>query len=65
MAARKILSQGFDAVILGHSHYPSLRSFGDKIYLNLGDWITHFTYGRLRGGELTLQAWNASPALTV
>jgi UDP-2,3-diacylglucosamine hydrolase len=56
-AARKILSQGFDAVILGHSHYPSLRSFEGKTYLNIGDWITHFTYGRLRDGKLSLQVW--------
>jgi UDP-2,3-diacylglucosamine hydrolase len=56
-AAQDLLSQGFDAVILGHSHYPSLRRFGEKIYLNTGDWITHFTYGRLQGGELTLHRW--------
>ena len=58
-AAQDILSRGFDAVVLGHSHYPSLRSFGGKIYLNIGDWITHFTYGRLRDGKLTLQTWEA------
>jgi UDP-2,3-diacylglucosamine hydrolase len=56
-AAREILSRGFDAVILGHSHYPSLRIFDEKIYLNIGDWITHFSYGRLRDGKLTLQVW--------
>jgi UDP-2,3-diacylglucosamine hydrolase len=64
-AAREILSRGFDAVILGHSHYPSLRSFGRKIYLNIGDWITHFTYGRLRGGKLTLHVWSAAHSPTV
>lgn len=63
-AAREILSQGFDAVILGHSHYPSLRSFGPKTYLNIGDWITHFTYGRLRDGILTLQVWEADAPST-
>jgi len=63
-AAQKILSQGFDAVVLGHSHYPSLRSFGRKTYLNIGDWITHFTYGRLRDGQLTLQVWEARPPST-
>ena len=57
-AARQKLSQGFDAVILGHSHYPILRHFGEKIYLNLGDWITHFTYGVLQDQILALKKWN-------
>lgn len=57
LAARQKLSQGFDAVILGHSHYPILRRFGEKTYLNIGDWITHFTYGMLQEGKLTLEKW--------
>ena len=63
-AAQQKLSQGFDAVILGHSHYPILRHFGEKTYLNIGDWITHFTYGMLQGGNLILQRWpgNSSSA---
>jgi len=60
-AARQKLSQGFDAVILGHSHYPILRHFGEKTYLNIGDWITHFTYGVLQEGKLALERWNKSP----
>jgi len=63
-AAREILSQGFDAVVLGHSHYPSLRSFEGKTYLNIGDWITHFTYGRLRDSKLALQVWESGAATT-
>jgi len=59
-AAHKILSDGFDAVILGHSHYPILHHFGDKTYLNIGDWITHFTYGMLDRGTLTLKRWDGS-----
>lgn len=59
--AQQKLSQGFDAVILGHSHYPILRRFGDKIYLNIGDWIIHFTYGVLQEGKLTLERWNKIP----
>jgi len=62
--ACKILSRGFDAVILGHSHYPLLRLFDQKTYLNLGDWITHFTYGRLRDGKLTLQSWKGDHSPT-
>jgi UDP-2,3-diacylglucosamine hydrolase len=60
-AAREKLSEGFDAVILGHSHYPILQHFGEKVYLNIGDWITHFTYGVLQDGKLALKRWNPAP----
>jgi UDP-2,3-diacylglucosamine hydrolase len=54
-AAREKFRQGFDAVVLGHVHLPSLRQEEGKTYCNLGDFITHFTYGRLRDGVLTLE----------
>lgn len=53
--ARVKFAQGYDAVILGHIHLPVLRQEEDKIYCNLGDFITHFTYGRLTDGTLTLE----------
>jgi UDP-2,3-diacylglucosamine hydrolase len=62
-AAKKLLSQDFDAVILGHSHYPVLRRQEEKIYLNIGDWITHFTYGLLQNGQLTLHRWDMPPSV--
>jgi UDP-2,3-diacylglucosamine hydrolase len=58
-AAEKI-SQGFDAVVLGHTHVPVLRDFGDGVYLNLGDWFKHFTYGRLQEGEFHLESFNSA-----
>ena len=34
-----------DIVILAHSHIPAFSRFkDDKYYINLGDWIEHFTY---------------------
>jgi UDP-2,3-diacylglucosamine hydrolase len=52
-AAEKI-NQGFDAVVLAHTHVPVLREVGTGIYVNLGDWFRHFTYGRMSEGELLL-----------
>ncbi len=49
--------QGFDYAIFGHLHYPSYQVFGEKVYLNLGDWITHFTYGEFDGERLELCTW--------
>jgi UDP-2,3-diacylglucosamine hydrolase len=56
-AAEKI-KQGFDAVILAHTHVPLLRDLGGGKYLNLGDFFRHFTYGKLRQGELTLEQFS-------
>lgn len=46
-----------DIVILGHSHHPSLHSDEGKTYVNLGDWMRHFTYARLKDGRLSLHFW--------
>jgi UDP-2,3-diacylglucosamine hydrolase len=57
------IKQGFDAVILAHTHIPTLESLGDSsansteggIYLNIGDWFKHFTYGKLMEGKFYLE----------
>lgn len=50
--------QGFDFVIVGHSHRPVLEEIDGHAFLNLGDWIKHFSYGMLENGKLSLQYWN-------
>jgi len=55
LAAREKFRQGYDAVVLGHVHLPCLLTEDGKHYCNLGDFISHFTYGRLDGGRLTLE----------
>ncbi len=57
------IKQGFDAVILAHTHIPTLENFGHDlvsspqggIYLNIGDWFKHFTYGKLLEGKFYLE----------
>jgi UDP-2,3-diacylglucosamine hydrolase len=50
--------EGFDAVILGHCHTPSLREerIGGRrrIFVTLGDWITHHNYLLYENGRFTL-----------
>jgi UDP-2,3-diacylglucosamine pyrophosphatase LpxH len=48
-----------DAVVAGHVHIPERLETPDGVYLNLGDWILHRTYGRLQGGRLTLESFGA------
>lgn len=56
-AAADKLSNGYDVVIFGHQHSPSITRTGNGIYINLGDWITHNTYAESRDGEITLKTW--------
>lgn len=45
-----------DFFIYGHRHLPIDMPVGDRSrYLNLGDWITHFTYAVFDGAELKLK----------
>ncbi len=57
--AMKQFNQGIDYVIVGHSHKPLYRKIDNHILLNLGDWIYHFSYGKLEAGYLTLHQWNS------
>jgi len=51
------LNQGFEAVILGHTHKPIFENIGSKYYINLGDWIDSFTYLQLIGTKFELKKW--------
>jgi len=57
--ATEKFTQGFDYVIVGHSHKPLYRAMDNHVFLNLGDWIHHFSYGELNQGKLTLHYWNS------
>ncbi|MCP4647848.1 MAG: UDP-2,3-diacylglucosamine diphosphatase [bacterium] len=47
-------SRGVELVITGHTHCPSVTRHGNLIHASLGDWISHFTYLKVGGGELNL-----------
>jgi len=49
------LKSGFDVVVLGHLHIPSLERFDNGIYINSGDFIEHFSYVKIAGGQVTLE----------
>lgn len=55
--AHKKLAEGFDLVILGHSHVPEIVHFEQGVYLNSGDWVQNFTYGLIQNGEPFLKWW--------
>ncbi len=47
--------------IFGHRHYPIHISLSSQSsYVNLGDWISHFTYAELSNGHLKLHTLSSS-----
>jgi len=55
--AGKKISEGLDIVIMGHRHKPHHEKIGKGVYVNLGDWITYNSYGKLARGRMTLETW--------
>lgn len=49
------LAQGFDAVVIGHLHIPRQKQFGSGIYINTGDFMSHFSYARIDVSSVSLQ----------
>jgi len=45
-AKRKLETKHYDYFVFGHRHLPMQIQVGENsTYYNLGDWITHYTYG--------------------
>lgn len=55
--SRDILKrEHFDYFVFGHRHLPmDIQLAENSRYLNLGDWISNFTYAVLKGPELSLK----------
>ncbi|MEO0093889.1 MAG: UDP-2,3-diacylglucosamine diphosphatase [candidate division WOR-3 bacterium] len=43
-AQKKIVREGYDIVILGHTHKPRFQKIGAGYYLNTGNWIDDYNY---------------------
>jgi len=53
--ARAILKE-VDIAILAHSHIPDFKEYpGNKYYLNIGDWVSNFSYGVIDKGKVSLK----------
>lgn len=58
--AEKKFQQGYDCVVLGHTHRPLEIHRGQYTYINTGDWMVHWTYGKFSEGHLSLEYWTKS-----
>jgi UDP-2,3-diacylglucosamine hydrolase len=55
-ARRKLKEKHIDYFVFGHRHLPMELSVGENsTYVNLGDWIHHFTYGVYDGTQFELK----------
>lgn len=56
---KEILQQKhIDYFIFGHRHFPmDIQLNAQSRYINLGDWIKHFTYAVFDGEQLSLHQW--------
>lgn len=57
-AKKKLLEQHYDYFIFGHRHIAVNIKIGENSqFVNLGDWITHFTYAVFDGENLELKKY--------
>jgi len=52
----KLKQKHYDFFIFGHRHIPlEVELNGSSKYINLGDWVTHFTYAEFDGDSVSLE----------
>ncbi len=55
---RKLEQDHYDYFVFGHRHLPLKIDLNEKSrYINLGDWVSFFTYGVFDGGKFTLKEY--------
>ena len=56
--ARGKFEEGYDYVMMGHRHNPLEINENGKKYINLGDWLVHFSYAVFDGKEIILRYYS-------
>ena len=58
-AKRKLETKHYNYLIFGHRHLPMIVSVCENAeYVNLGDWISYFTYGVFDGEKFELKTYH-------
>ena len=50
----KLKEKKYDYFVYGHRHLPMIHQIEQAKYINLGDWISYFTYGEFSNQEFKL-----------
>lgn len=56
--ARNMWDIGYDAVVLGHIHYPYIENNNKKYFAIVGDWIDNFSYIQITKNSISLNYFN-------
>ncbi|MFA9190566.1 UDP-2,3-diacylglucosamine diphosphatase [Flavobacterium sp. FZUC8N2.13] len=57
-AKRKLENKHYNYLIFGHRHLPMIHAVGENSdYVNLGDWISYFTYAVFDGSTFELKTF--------
>ncbi|MCB9249261.1 MAG: UDP-2,3-diacylglucosamine diphosphatase [Ignavibacteriales bacterium] len=57
-AAKKIIDEGFDYVLFGHSHIRKIEEYKNGKYINLGTWLDRPCYGIFDNNKFEIIDWN-------
>jgi UDP-2,3-diacylglucosamine hydrolase len=58
-AKRKLETTHYDYFVFGHRHLPlEIKLNPSSKYINLGDWISYFTYGEFNGESFSLNTFS-------
>jgi UDP-2,3-diacylglucosamine hydrolase len=52
------IEQGFDLVVLGHTHVAACEVHGSGWYVNPGNWMKDFTYALIGAGQPAIYQWD-------
>jgi UDP-2,3-diacylglucosamine hydrolase len=55
--AENFFCRGNDIFVIGHIHYPLHQVIQGKDLVIVGDWITQFTFARLRDGRISIETF--------
>ena len=55
--ARQLFDNGFDFVVMGHTHEAMILQENGHTYVNTGEWMQQFTYAVYDNGKLALKHW--------
>ncbi len=55
--AKKKIDEGFDYVVMGHSHVRENSEYNGGYYVNLGSWLEKPYYGVFDGNKLEVRIW--------
>ena len=56
---KKLMQKNINFFIFGHRHLPlNIKLSSDSKYINLGDWIEHYSYAVFDGKKIELKKFN-------